>query len=182
MKVKEYHNLIIKKHPYAESLNEKLLKDAERLLELVPLKHGFTNVRGKRTIQIYEYSSNVRTLINWITEEYRYNCKTWSPDDKFIKKRIGCWFAQYGKGDDAWEHHHRPHTWSWVYFVNCPKGSSPLVFPTSGKRVNAEAGKVVIFDAQVLHKVPPNRCDNRIVLAGNVTSWTDSCGSAPINT
>ena len=187
MRVKEYHGLLIKKHPYAESLNKKLLVDAEKLLEEQALKNEFTNVMGKRTHQIYEQSSNVQKLVRWILDEYRYDktVHTLSPDDEHIKKRIGCWIARYNKGEYAQCHHHRPHTWSWVYFVNCPKGSSPLVFPTSGKRIKPEAGKVVIFDAQLLHEVPKNRCDNRIVCAGNVTSWTEDTtspyDSAPIN-
>ena len=173
MRIKEYHDLIIKKHPYAESLNKKLLKDAEGLLKTHP--HTlYTNVNGERTSNIYDNSSNVQILVKWILDEYRYNCNTWSIDDTQVKKRVGCWFAKYNKGDSTQKHHHRPHTWSWVYFVNCPRGSSPLVFPTSGKRIKAEEGKVVIFDAQIFHEVPKNRCDNRIVMAGNITTWTES--------
>ena len=42
-------------------------------------------------------------------------------------------------------HYHHPHSsLVFVYFVNTPKGSSPLVFPTSGKKVKAEAGTLVI--------------------------------------
>ena len=184
MEIKENHTLIIKKHPYAESLNKKLIRDTEVLLEDFP-SIGYTNVKGKRTSQIYERSPNVRTLVTWILAEYRNNRGYWSVDDEWIKRRIGVWLAKYNKGEYAQCHHHRPHTWSWVYFINCPKGASPLVFPTSGKRIKPEAGKVVIFDAQLLHEVPKNRCDNRIVCAGNVTSWTEDTtspyDSAPIN-
>ena len=58
-------NLIIKKHPYAESLNKKLLKDAERLLEeLAPFPSmDLQMLMGKRTsIQIYDISSNVQNI------------------------------------------------------------------------------------------------------------------------
>ena len=47
---------------------------------------------------------------------------------------------------------------------------SPLVFTTSGKKIKAEEGKVVIFSGDILHHVPKNRCNNRIVLAGNIFS------------
>ena len=43
-----------------------------------------------------------------------------------------------------------------VYFIQCPRGSSPLVFSTSGKRVKAEEGKVVIFPGNIYHHVPKN--------------------------
>ena len=173
MRIKEYHNLIIKKHPYAESLNKKLLKDAEGLLKTHPHLE-YTNINGERTSNIYDISSNVQILVKWILDEYRYNCNTWSIDDTHIKKRVGCWFAKYNKGDSTQRHHHRPHTWSWVYFVNCPRGSSPLVFSASGKRIKAEEGKVVIFDEQILNEVPKNRWDYRKVFAGNVICWTES--------
>ena len=51
---------------------------------------------------------------------------------------------------------------SFVYFVKCPKGSSPLVFTTSGKKVKAEEGKIALFPANILHHVPKNRCEGRV--------------------
>ena len=56
------------------------------------------------------------------------------------------WAACLDKGQGQHvEHDHYPHcTIVFVYFVNTPKGSSPLVFPTSGKKVKAEAGTLVI--------------------------------------
>ncbi len=186
MRVKEYHDILIRKHPYAESLNKKLLVDAEKLLEEHALKGRFTNVMGQRTYQIYHLSENIQKLVSWILDEYRYDrtVHTLSPDDDHLKKRLGCWIARYNKGDSARPHHHKPHTWGFVYFINTPKGSSPLVFTTSGKKVKAEAGKVVIFPAQVMHSVPINKCDNRIVCAGNITSWSEDNSLhmyAPIN-
>ena len=57
--------------------------------------------------------------------------------------------------------------WSFVYFIDCPRGSSPLVFSDSGKRIKAEEGKLVIFPGHLRHHVPKNKCEGRIVLAGN---------------
>ena len=64
--------------------------------------------------------------------------------------------------------HAHPSPFSFVYFVRCPKGSSPLIFTTSGKKIKAEEGKVVIFPGNLLHHVPENKCDGRITLAGNI--------------
>ena len=57
---------------------------------------------------------------------------------------------------------------SWVYFINCPKGSSPLVLTDSGKRISAEEGKVVIFPGFVRHEVPVNKSDDRVALICNM--------------
>ena len=55
-----------------------------------------------------------------------------------------------------------------MYFINCPRGSSPLIFKASGKRIKAEEGKIVVFSSNLKHYVPKNRCENRLVLAGNM--------------
>ena len=80
------------------------------------------------------------------------------------------WFVRYRVGDETKSHDHQPCLYSWVYFVNCPKGSSPLVFSNSGKRIKAEDGKIVIFPSIMKHHVPKSRCEDRVVLAGNLTA------------
>ena len=57
---------------------------------------------------------------------------------------------------------------SFVYFIKCPKGSSPLVFTKSGKKIKAEEGKIVIFPGWLRHHVPKNKCEGRITMAGNI--------------
>ena len=47
-----------------------------------------------------------------------------------------------------------------------------MVFTTSGKRVKAEEGKVIIFPGNVLHHVPKTRSDGRVIMAGNINLWT----------
>ena len=80
--------------------------------------------------------------------------------------------AKYRKGDYTVSHIH-PGDFSFVYFVKTPSGSSPLVFTTSGKRIKAEEGKLILFSSRLKHHVPKNRCDNRIVLSGNLVQSTN---------
>ena len=77
------------------------------------------------------------------------------------------WGQWYRKGDYQIAHTHYPNQWSFVYFVNTPRGSSPLVFSRSKKKVAAKAGNMVIFPSWVRHQVPPNKCEERSVVAGN---------------
>ena len=77
------------------------------------------------------------------------------------------WGQWYRKGDYQISHTHYPNQWSFVYFVNTPRGSSPLVFSRSKKKVAAKAGNMVIFPSWVRHQVPPNKCEERSVVAGN---------------
>ncbi len=77
------------------------------------------------------------------------------------------WGVLYKEGDYITEHNHSPSLFSFAYYVNAPKGSSPLVFVMSGHEIKPEAGKLVIFESRLVHKVPPNKCKNRCVIVGN---------------
>ena len=78
------------------------------------------------------------------------------------------WMTKYNKGDYTLSHSHQPFAFAFNYFIKSPKGSSPLVLTTSGKRVKSDEGKVVIFPAGVWHHVPQNKCEGRMTLAGNI--------------
>ncbi len=173
MFVKEKHDVIIEYYPFADSIKEKILSDSSKF-PLIREKYnwdgGLTNVRALQMEPIDHPDQNfssVNLLFDWILTLVR--------NQKYIKsqhllfKIDHFWIANYEKGDFTIPHHHHPSHWSFVYFLNSPKGSSPLVFTTSGKKIKAEDGKVVIFAGEVLHHVPKNKCDGRIVLAGNLT-------------
>ena len=80
-------------------------------------------------------------------------------------------------GESTRVHEHLPNVWSFAYFVNCPRGSSPLVFTNSGKKIKAEDGKIVIFPTSVRHHVPKNKCEDRVVLSGNIRTVDSSPGT-----
>ena len=80
------------------------------------------------------------------------------------------WGLVCNKDDYLEDHRHDPSMFSFVYYVNSPKGSSPLVFRTSGHEVNPEAGKVVIFNSRLLHEIPPNNCNGRYSFVGNLSA------------
>ena len=83
------------------------------------------------------------------------------------------WVARYNEEDHTLSHNHWPSTWSWVYFVKCPPGSSPLVIHSAqpgddGMEIEAKEGRLVIFPSICQHSVPSNKCKDRVVVAGNV--------------
>ena len=83
-----------------------------------------------------------------------------------------CWSILYESGDFVESHNHEPSMYSFVYFVNTPKNSSPLVFDTSGYKVQPEEGKMVIFDSKLNHHVPTNYCSGRSIVSGNFCNVT----------
>ncbi len=156
----------IERYPLYERVNKKIIEECNQF-NLVPyeqtrLVSGSTsNVKALQTVDQIIRSPSLDKIYCWImsllqeNSNYQYLLQT-------------AWVAKYNKGDYTVSHSHFPVTWSFVYCIKSPRGSSPLIFTTSGKRIKAEEGKVVIFPGSMKHHVPKNRCDGRIVLAGNV--------------
>ena len=168
LKCKENLEIEIHHHPHYQSLNEKLMNDLSKLKfysHEQTLYH--TNIKGSQfgfTRENLSLKPRGVTLIeNWVEQIIR---------DKLggsYDFRFGTWAARLDKGQQTVEHDHLFFcTHAFVYFVNTPEGSSPLVFPTSGKKIKAEPGKLVIFPASLRHKVPINKCDNRVTIASNI--------------
>ena len=74
-----------------------------------------------------------------------------------------CWGASYGKGEYTKNHNHWPALWSWCYYLQVPKGSSPLVFTEAGIMFEPKVGDLVVFDGQAQHSVPPCDCEEKRV-------------------
>ena len=169
MKIKCRDNIKIEihHHPHYQSLNEKLMDD---LSKLNFYSHeqciNFTNIKGSQ-VQLTGHplkTKSVDLIENWAKQIIQDKLKR-STHFKFVT-----WAARLDKGQQTLEHDHLFYaTFAFVYFVNVPKGSSPLIFTTSGKKIKAEPGKLVLFPAPLRHKVPINKCDNRVTIASNIT-------------
>ena len=165
MLLKENLSVIIENHPFHESLNNKILKETSKegyRENQKVITGGVSNVRAPKTISRRISSPSIELIYEWILTLLRPTNRGWKleVDD--------AWLAWYRDNEFAIKHHHHPSAYAFVYFVKCPKGSSPLIFSTSGKRIKAEEGKVVIFPGSLYHQVPKNKCNDRVVLAGNV--------------
>ena len=166
MIIRENHKIIIDTYPFADSIKDNIIADSTKFpftREKYNGDGGLTNVRALQTdvIRDIDEFSSVKLLLRWVLDIL--------PDCANCKLAISeFWIANYGQGDFTISHHHHPALYSFVYFVQSPKGSSPLVFTTSGRRIKPDEGKLELFPASMLHRVPKNRCDDRIVLAGNI--------------
>ena len=170
MVIKERHHIILEKYPYYESTNKKIMEEISgfNFSRKTPYP---TNIEALQyALENNEVTYNMRLVLDWIQRLIEMNNSVTKGAREYGGKS-GCtmWFAKYNRGDYTLSHGHYPFAlYGFVYFVNSPRGSSPLVFSTSGKRVKAEEGRVAIFPGNVYHRVPPNRCENRIILAGNI--------------
>tara|TARA_B100000902_G_C26846846_1_gene686167 strand:- start:52 stop:594 length:543 start_codon:yes stop_codon:yes gene_type:complete len=155
-------------HPYYESLNKKIILESLEYnwfgCDRIRMGGGgLTNVKALQTPPSSICSPSVKIINEWVLDLL--------VNDSHSTMPLTChssWVAKYNRGDYTLSHLHTPAAYGYVYFVKSPKGSSPLVFTTSGKKIKPEEGKVVIFPGNMNHHVPKNRCDDRIVVAGNI--------------
>ena len=168
IRCRENLEIQIHHHPHYQSLNEKLMDDLCKL-NFLPHKQNlnYTNIKGSQFNFCNENLSlkpkGVALIENWVEQIIR------DKEKGSFNFNFRTWVARLDKNQETVEHCHLPYcSFAFVYFVNTPKGSSPLVFPTSGKKIKPEPGKLVLFPAPLRHKVPVNKCDNRVTIASNI--------------
>ena len=149
-------------HPMGDYLRRILLDESKKID--YDMSHK-TNVQASMSSWKSAVDSpGVKMLEKWIFE---------NPLGQYLNKGFkfvinNAWFAKYSIGDNTINHMHIPAVFSFVYFIQSPPGSSPLIFTTSKLEIKPEEGKLVMFPSLLYHHVPPNKCHNRIVLAGNI--------------
>ena len=157
--------VFVNKHPHYQSLNKKLLQDVQAAEYPAGLSYEDKYCFYAKHSSFGTSSKSIDLVNSWVISILVYY-KDWLENSKLYCSNS--WFAEYGKGDWVDYHDHTPSFFSYVYFIKTPKGPSPLVFSTSGTKIKAEEGKVVIFPSNMYHYVPKNNCEGRITLAGNI--------------
>ena len=152
-------------YPFADKLNPKLHEII--LQQAVNRDMGATMTAWKAGFHIKEFSLIGDWAFNTVKN---FNEVGTAFDDIFELHLKDMWGQYYKRGDYQITHHHNPHYWSFVYFVNTPSGSSPLVLQDKNgwKKIKAEEGKIICFPAWIYHHVPPNKCKERSVVVGNL--------------
>ena len=149
------------KYPFAEKVNPLLESQIREVWnprdKPLNMNAHFTGFHFDRDIK------SVQNLARWVSDLIRKDCIEYPVNLKCVE----LWGVLFNEGDYITSHQHGPSLYSFVYFVSTPKGSSPLVFETSGRKIKPEAGKVVIFESRLTHKVPPNKCNGRVTISGN---------------
>tara|TARA_B100000131_G_scaffold31686_1_gene29492 strand:+ start:168 stop:707 length:540 start_codon:yes stop_codon:yes gene_type:complete len=151
-------------YPFAERVNPILQSQIKERYQQPKLGKGAQewqpeNIHANFTGFNFD-SKEVTNLAQWVSNNLTNTLK--------ISLKIAeIWGVLYNEGDYTTPHQHAPSLYSFTYYVNAPKGSSPLVFTTSGKKIKPEVGKVVLFESRLVHHVPPNKCFERCAISGN---------------
>lgn len=108
------------------------------------------------------------TSLNKFGDNIKYNnLIQHSNDSEFALEINSLWAQYYPVGAFQSSHSHLPCHWSFVFFVNCPKGSSPLVFGEEDLAIEPAPGRMLVFPSWIRHHVPHNEGENRSIVAGN---------------
>ena len=150
-------DLIIEQHPDYEKLNSNLLKESEGVIYDWS---DITYVRGKMS-EWHICGKYIDVLKEWV--------KTLTPSIKgMIPRIIDAWYARFDYGNHALVHNHGDMYASFVYYIKTPEGSSPIIFPDENETVEAKEGNLLIFPGHINHYVPENKCEGRVIIAGNI--------------
>ena len=163
--VKSDEEIFVGVHPHHIDLNKKIIEESKSFPFVMGQKNhdgSISNVRAPKTSPARITSRSIELVYGWIEILLNQRYKNWN------FQVYASWLAKYSKDQHTVRHHHIPASFSFVYFVKSPKGSSPLILTTSRKRIKPDEGKVVIFPGSMVHHVPKNKCDGRITLAGNI--------------
>jgi len=167
--VKHEADIIKGEYQFADKVKSEVLS----LLKVCnPIPQNNSNVKASIHTEWDWEPDNItfRNLKNYIREEIEkiYHPGTMSGGSRQYLKCVNFWANVYHKGDYARSHCHKPHDFSFAYFVKSKWYHSPLILTDSGKRIRPKEGTFVAFPAYLMHHVAKHRFnDTRITLSGN---------------
>ncbi len=124
---------------------------------------------SERRIHEYENPSMMQFL-SWLQKIMTNNTHIFGRDGFLRLEEV--WGTTFNKGDNITPHNHMPFAWTWIFYVNAPVGSSPLVFSESKHHIEVSRGKLLIFEGRLQHEVPECTVDGRCILSGNIADLT----------
>jgi hypothetical protein len=160
-------------YPYANELNPKLYKYIDTHAD----KEEKVNLIARKT-KWQTFTKDFLIIANWVKQIIP---KVVDPDavgltmgvlnNNDILHLTGLWGVIYEKGEGSGIHNHYPNRWSFVYYVNVPEGSAPLIIcgDTDVNEVSANptVGGCILFPSWMNHYVSENNCNGRCALVGN---------------
>ena len=167
--VNHHASILIGDYQFADKVKEQVLS---RLKECNSIPQERSNVKASIHTEWDWEPDNItfRNLKGFIREEIEryYQPGGRSGGARAWLRTYSFWANVYKKGDYAQSHSHKPHSFSFAYFVKAKWYDSPLILTDSGKRVRPKEGRYVIFPGYLMHHVPKHRFnDERITLSGN---------------
>ena len=128
-----------------------------------------TLTRHIKNSQLNIKNREVDIIVNWITEIVNRDCFRPRLDNGYVRLKCSeLWGINYEKGEYLGHHSHDGYAYTFSYVVSMSKRSSPIIFTTSGRKVNQKEGQLTVFDSRLKHRVPHNKVEGKCILAGNI--------------
>ena len=149
-------------YPHANELNPKLYQYIKTHSD----REHAANLTIRKTKEWQTFTEDYLTISNWVKKVIPE-----ITDNNDILHLTELWGVVYEKRESIGRHNHYPNRWSFVYYVNVPEGSAPLII--CGDRGEDElrtiptAGECILFPAWINHYVPENNCEGRCAVVGN---------------
>ena len=171
MEVKHNAQVLVGEYPFADKVQNEVFSLLRRGVVAIPQDNSNVKATLHSGWDWEPDNITLRNIKGYIREEVERYFKPGAQSDGTRKMlfHANFWLNVYEKGDYARSHCHKPHDFSFAYFVKSQWYYSPLVFSDSGKLVRPKEGRFVAFPAYLLHHVPKHRYnDTRITLSGNL--------------
>ena len=121
--------------------------------------------------RIHEQGNPVLSqFLSWLQKIITKNTHIFGKDGALRLEEV--WGTTFKKGDNITPHNHMPYAWTWIFYVNVPADSSPIIFSESKHTVPAVQGKLLILEGRLMHEVPECTTDGRCIVSGNIADLT----------
>ena len=169
--IRPVQRIYIFEYPHANELNPRLYQ----YIKTHANREHAVNLNARKTKGRQTFTEDFLTIANWvkkvIPEKTDPDIANGELDYNDILHLNELWGVIYEKGENSGRHNHYPNRWSFVYYVNVPEGSAPLVICGENGEIEIDAipvaGGCILFPAWVNHYVPENNCKGRCSLVGN---------------
>jgi hypothetical protein len=173
--IRENLELYQYEYPFFDKVNSKIqtfIKSLER--DSHPVHVGDqSNIKWIKNLEVNLITREVDIIVNWITEIVNRDCFRPRLDNGYVRLRCSeIWGINYEKGEYLGSHSHDGYAYTFSYIVSMSKRSSPIIFTTSGRKVNQKEGQLIVFDSRLKHRVPHNKVEGKCILSGNfIYDW-----------
>jgi hypothetical protein len=121
--------------------------------------------------RIHEQGNPVLSqFLSWLQKIITKNTHIFGKEGALRLEEV--WGTTFKKGDNITPHNHMPYAWTWIFYVNVPPDSSPIVFSESKHTIPVAQGKLLIFEGRLMHEVPECATDGRCIISGNIADLT----------
>lgn len=163
--IKESRAIYVIDYPFALGLNPRI--------HSIIQNNSLLSDRGTMQTDWFSQYEEFKLIAGYVRDFLQLSMfKVTIYDSKLVLASL--WGMIYNYGDHQLVHDHLPCHWAFVYYVNTPANSPPLIFDDCSHTYYPVAGQIVVFPASLRHHVPRSMVVGRSNVVGNFYYQTNS--------